>query len=217
MITTKTMNRTLLAMGTLLVLAVAASACGGGSSDDQPQATGNPTDRAFVAGMTPHHGSAIEMAKIAQRRGQSQFVKQLAGDIVTSQSSEVTTMGRTDRALAQAGVKKGDLGMSDQMMGMNMNMGELDTADPFDRAFIDMMVPHHQAAIRMARVELAKGRNPQLKRLAQAVVDAQAREIREMNAYRTRVYGGPSPAGGVPPAGETASQGQGGNSGMPGM
>lgn len=72
------------------------------------------------------------------------------------------------------------------------------SAKPFDRQFIDMMVPNHQGAIRMARVELKRGKNTHLREIASAIVKAQAKEIREMNAWRTDWYGAPSPSGGVP-------------------
>jgi len=50
-------------------------------------AGGNCVHRAFAADMIPHHESAIEIAKIAQQRGWSTFVKQLADDIASSQSN----------------------------------------------------------------------------------------------------------------------------------
>jgi uncharacterized protein (DUF305 family) len=49
-----------------------------------------------------------------------------------------------------------------------------------DRAFIEGMVPHHQAAIDMAKVELEKGKNQRVKALAQTIVNDQQREIAEM-------------------------------------
>jgi len=72
-----------------------------------------------------------------------------------------------------------------------MSDGDLQTASPFDREFIDMMVPHHQGAIVMAQLELAKGTNATTKRLARSIIGAQQREIREMNAWRTKWYGAP--------------------------
>lgn len=92
------------------------------------------------------------------------------------------------------------LGLSVDEMGMSMEMSALKTAKPFDRAFIDQMIPHHQGAIRMARAQLANGRDPELRRISQAIVAAQKQEIAEMNRWRERWYGAPSPAGGVPPA-----------------
>lgn len=64
------------------------------------------------------------------------------------------------------------LGMSMSQMGMSMDMTSLGTARPFDRAFIDMMIPHHQGAVRMAQAELAKGNNPKLRALAQRIINA---------------------------------------------
>lgn len=178
------------------VLAIAVAACGSDSSSSND--AGNGTDVAFIDGMTPHHQSAIDMAKIADQRGSSQFVKRLSTDIVKAQSSEIATMADVKTQLA--GVQKGDLGMSMSDMGMRMDNAMLKTAKPFDRAFVDMMVPHHQGAIRMARVELAKGKNGALRKLATSIISAQTREINAMNAFRTKSYGAPAPAGGVPKA-----------------
>lgn len=92
------------------------------------------------------------------------------------------------------------LGLSMDDMGMSMDVEGLRTARPFDRAFIDQMIPHHQGAIRMARAQLENGRNAQLKAIATAIVEAQEREIAQMNAWRRDWYGVGSPAGGVPAA-----------------
>ena len=61
-----------------------------------------------------------------------------------------------------------------------------------------MMIPHHQGAIRMARMQLDKGKGTDARKLAQAIIDAQAKEIDEMNMWRVDWYGKLSPAGGVP-------------------
>jgi uncharacterized protein (DUF305 family) len=81
---------------------------------------------------------------------------------------------------------------------MDDDASMLEDAKPFDREFIDMMIPHHQGAIRMARVELEKGENRELKELAESIIDAQAKEIDEMNTWRVEWFGAVSPAGGVP-------------------
>lgn len=49
-----------------------------------------------------------------------------------------------------------------------------------DRDFALMMIPHHQAAIDMAKTELKYGRDESLKRLAQEIVVAQGQEIEVM-------------------------------------
>lgn len=193
----------MLAFG-VLAGGVVLAACG--SDDDTvdsggaaQSATGNGTDRAFVADMIPHHESAVDMAKIAKQRGETTFVKDLADDIIRTQNAEITTMRSIATKLDDAGVKAKDLGIPKHQMGMDNDLGMLRKADPFDRAFIDMMIPHHQGAIRMARVEIAKGSNLQAKKLAGQIIEAQTREIDAMNMHRTEEFGAASPAGGVPP------------------
>jgi uncharacterized protein (DUF305 family) len=83
------------------------------------------------------------------------------------------------------------------MMPMDAAAG-LTRARPFDRAFIDEMVPHHQGAIRMARAVMDTTEDSPMERLAEGIVSAQSREVREMNEWRTKCYGRPSPAGRVP-------------------
>jgi hypothetical protein len=53
-------------------------------------------------------------------------------------------------------------------------------AGDVDRDFVLMMVPHHQAAIDMARTELKYGHNEFLRRLARKLVADQQQEIRVM-------------------------------------
>ena len=87
-------------------------------------------------------------------------------------------------------------------MGMDDDPAMLKEARPFDRAFIDMMIPRHQGAITMARVEMEKGIDPELQTLVGDSIDAQTREIEMMNAHRKKKPGSASPAGGVPGGGE---------------
>ena len=71
---------------------------------------------------------------------------------------------------------------------------ELEMAKPFDRAFIDMMVPHHLGAIRMAEAVKKDAENPEVRSLADRIISAQKREVSEMNAFRKRTYGSEVPS-----------------------
>ena len=184
-----------LALLTCTVLTLGLAACG---DDDSSDTAGNGTDLAFVRDMTPHHESAVEMAKIAQERSKRPEIRRLAADIIRTQNQEIRVFGTVRTRLTEAGQKPADLGMSHEDMGMDMDAAQLRTAKPFDREFLDMMIPHHQGAIRMAHVELAKGGDPAVQALAEDIITAQAREIDRMNRWRKAWYGAKSPTGGVP-------------------
>ena len=171
--------RTLLPAG-LAAGALLLAACGG----DDPAGTG--ADRAFAGAMVPHHTSAIEMAELARERGESAFVRRLAEDVVRSQRAEIETLRREDAELAEAGVERGDLGVPAHAMGMDMDMQALETARPFDRAFMEEMTVHHQGAVAMARAELERGEDPELQALARSIIAEQEREIRAMRAQLAR-------------------------------
>lgn len=183
------------------------AACGSDGSSSTGSGSGNAVDLAFVEAMIPHHRSAVSMANIAQRRGVHPEIKSLADDIVRSQSAEILQMEKRASLLKADGVKAGDLGPDGSMTGMPTDDAALQTVTPFDKAFVDMMIPHHQAAIRMARIELAKGKGPETKKLARAIIAAQSREIGQMNSWRMTWYGAASPAGGVPAAGDQPNGG----------
>ena len=203
--------RLLAALSALIAAAAIVAGCGGTTTG---ASTANAADRAFVQQMIPHHMMAVQMAQTAEQQGTHTQIKMLAASIISDQQAEIAQMTPIAHKL---GVKPGAMPMGGQMsnammsdaqtlgismnqMGMSMNMTSLGSARPFDRAFIDMMIPHHQGAIRMARAELAHGKSPQLRTIAQGIIAAQTKEIGEMNSWRVKWYAAPSPAGGVPSA-----------------
>jgi uncharacterized protein (DUF305 family) len=215
-----TQRRTILPLA-LALAAVAAIIAGCGGSDDNAKKA-NEVDRAFASEMIDHHQMAVDMADVAESRAQHPQIKSTAGNIVRTQTAEMNDLadlaGDDGAGTGSGGHEMHDgsmesmednssakdteaiFGLSREQMGMTMDMDTLDQARAFDRTFIDMMIPHHQGAIRMAHVELAKGNDPRLKAVARGIVAAQTKEIRQMNAWRTDWYGEPSPAGGVPAA-----------------
>jgi uncharacterized protein (DUF305 family) len=52
-----------------------------------------------------------------------------------------------------------------------------------DMDFAMMMIPHHQGAIEMAKAELQYGTDPKLRAMAQAIIDAQEKEIAELSNW----------------------------------
>ena len=79
-------------------------------------------------------------------------------------------------------VSPADKALMNSMTKMNQGMNVRPTGDS-DRDFVTMMIPHHQGAIDMAKVELQYGKDPAMRKLARTIIAAQEREIAEMKRW----------------------------------
>jgi uncharacterized protein (DUF305 family) len=147
-----------------------------------------------MASMADHHQSAIEMAELAEGRAEHPEIKELARAIVAAQRTEQERMDELSRKWYGASLDE-LRGMDHGMPGMDMEgaMGvppeELRDAEPFDRAFIDAMIPHHESAVASARDALERAEHPELRELVEDVIETQTREIEQMRAWRAEWYG----------------------------
>jgi uncharacterized protein (DUF305 family) len=73
--------------------------------------------------------------------------------------------------------------MNDGMKKMDHDMAAAPMNGNPDHDFVTMMIPHHQGAIDMARVELQYGKDPAMRQLAERIIKAQKVEIAEMNDF----------------------------------
>ena len=78
-----------------------------------------------------------------------------------------------------------DKAFMDSMQTMTMNMDMKPTGHP-DQDFVRMMLPHHQGAVDMARIELQYGKDPMLRRLATDIIKAQNKEIAMMKGWQAK-------------------------------
>lgn len=153
---------------------------------------GNGIDLSYVEEMIPHHVAAVEMARLSPGRAQSGFVLTLSQIIIRSQSEEIATMRRMAARLRAAGIRPVSMGLSKAEMGMDHDASHLVNANPYDVAFVQMMIPHHQGAITMSNVLRRKGAGRATKRLARQITSAQSTEIQAMRDFLTQ-YGAPAP------------------------
>ena len=144
---------------------------------------------AFIDAMVPHHEGAVETAQVALRNSEHEEIKRLSRDIISAQRAEIEQLGEIRQEIGAQGPPPEMSDMDMEMMGMT-DPDELANQEPFDLAFIDAMIPHHQSAIAMAKVALEESNNPEIRGIAEDIVRAQEREISQMKEWRERWYPG---------------------------
>jgi len=72
------------------------------------------------------------------------------------------------------------------METMHAAMAAIERSGNNDADFASLMLPHHQAAVDMARTELLYGSDPQVRRLAQEIITDQESEIQLMQLWLDR-------------------------------
>jgi uncharacterized protein (DUF305 family) len=73
--------------------------------------------------------------------------------------------------------------LTSSMEDMHRAMGSVAASGNSDVDFVRLMLPHHQAAVDMARTQLLYGKDPQMRRLAQEIITDQQSEIDLMRLW----------------------------------
>lgn len=172
----------------------------GMATEEVPNTGTTEFDQLFIDMMVPHHQGAVEMAKIAQERAEHPEIKEMADAIIAGQDEEIIQMknwrqawyGSSDTPAMSEMPSLEDMpgmGGTGHAMDMQAEVDQLRNAsEPFDLAFIDAMIPHHQSAIDAAQRVLNEAQRPELKELAQRIIAAQEKEIEQMKAWRETWY-----------------------------
>ncbi len=154
------------------------------------------SDRHFIEQMIPHHDDAVKMARVAQTRAEHPQIKNLADDIEITQTKEIEEMREwyrdwygKDPATGGVSDHHDMSGMQNGMMGNSKDLESLEDAKPFDKAFIEQMIPHHQMAVMMAQMVQQTARHDEVRQLAGDIIEAQNREIDQMRQWYRTWYG----------------------------
>jgi uncharacterized protein (DUF305 family) len=86
-----------------------------------------------------------------------------------------------------AGGDHGDDSMSSSTAHGSGGMMMMTSLD--EQTFLEQMVPHHESAVEMATMALEKSTRPQIRQLAQEIIDAQEAEIAQMRDWHQEWYG----------------------------
>lgn len=142
-------------------------------------------DYDFANTMMIHHQSAVDMAKNVLAKGSSSEVKKMAQNIITAQEAEIASFKsilanyKIPELKKEAGEAHNELG--ENMEKMEANMKAIPMSGNADKDFLMMMIPHHESAVTMSEDELSHGKNLELKKLAQKIMEEQNKEIKEFN------------------------------------
>jgi uncharacterized protein (DUF305 family) len=155
-------------------------------------------DLRFIDAMIPHHEGAVEMAQEALEKSDRPEIQTLSQEIIEAQEQEIQQL----REWRQAWYPDMDdtpmmyhesmghtMPMTEEMRQAMMMLGDLGEADAeFDLRFINAMIPHHEGAVGMAQEALEKSDRPEIRAIAQEIIDAQEQEISQMEAWRQEWY-----------------------------
>jgi uncharacterized protein (DUF305 family) len=155
-----------------------------------PNAAGQPFDLQFIDTMTQHHQAAIVMAKMVLSNSENRELRKFAEQVIDDQAREIERM-ETFRELWYAAEPEAinlELpGMGEtmkMMMGERMDRMEAAAGRDFDLQFLEMMSTHHTGAITMSKTAAEKAVHPELKTLAQGILQKQEKEIKQMQNWK---------------------------------
>ncbi|MDZ4166497.1 MAG: DUF305 domain-containing protein [Coriobacteriia bacterium] len=164
---------------------------GGARSDDRVGAEASGVDAMFIEEMIPHHDDAIAMAELALERAEHEEIRELASDIIRTQTAENALMRGwyRDWIGTDAPEYSGRQGMMGRgMMGGMTDITRLEDAADFDRTFIEEMIPHHEMAVMMAQMAGANSRRPEMRELTRSIIRVQSEEIEKMQTWYREWY-----------------------------
>jgi uncharacterized protein (DUF305 family) len=147
------------------------------------EAEHNNSDVTFAQMMIPHHRQAVDMAKLADTRAASPQVKELAKQIEAAQDPEIQTMSDWLTSWGMQVPEDAmpmDHGMDGMMSDSDMQKLEGRSGAAFDKAFLGMMIQHHEGAISMAKDEQTNGMFEPAKQLVASIISSQSAEITKM-------------------------------------
>jgi uncharacterized protein (DUF305 family) len=140
----------------------------------------------FADAMIPHHRQALEMAGLAASRTSSRAVTAVAGRITAGQGPEIAAMSSWLRSLGREAPAAGHEGHGGNAYGMatldQMNRLRAARGAGFDELFLQLMIAHHEGAVKMSGEELRRGTDRSMRKMAQDAISGQRTEIARMRA-----------------------------------
>ena len=133
--------------------------------------------------MIKHHSGAIAMSEKELRFGKDEKIKGIAEHMITAQKEEINHLQSFLKNYKSSGMKHGEGDMEKSMNDMESKMKNIGMSGNFDKDFVSLMIPHHEGAIAMSKLQLTNGMNDKLKQLAQKGIAEQTKEVEEFKTW----------------------------------
>jgi uncharacterized protein (DUF305 family) len=183
--------------------AALASLFSGGAPTDLPAEAadiGAPSDSSPEAGfardMMVHHAQAVEMAEIVRDKTGSEEIRTLAADIALTQQAQIGQMQGWLQVwdLPPTGTEPAMSWMGEPHEGRMPGMASPEEINNLQQAppeeaealFLQLMIPHHEAAVPMAQAVLEETDRKEVERLAGSIMASQQAEIELMRGLLQR-------------------------------
>ena len=147
-------------------------------------------DLDFANTMVVHHQSAIDMAKEVISKGSNAEVKTLAQNVVTAQEAEIAQFKNITANYKMPEMKESKEAhneLGEIMEKMETDMKGMAKTGNADKDFLMMMIPHHKSAVTMSEEQLSHGKNLELKKMAQKIMNDQTAEIKQLESLLPKI------------------------------
>jgi uncharacterized protein (DUF305 family) len=161
---------------------------GASPTPDSKSAEHNAADVAFAEDMIPHHRQAVDMTAWVPSRSTNPDLLVIATHISEGQQAEILTMkgllsrwGVQQAPAQQSAMDHMGMPVAGMVDDATLNKIQSLSGPAFDALWMTSMISHHHGAIAMAQNEIGQGRSPDAIKLAKIIIDAQQREIAQMD------------------------------------
>ncbi len=154
----------------------------------------------FARDMATHHEQAVEMSSIIDDRTNDPLIKGLASDIVLTQQHQMGQMfgWLSVWGLLLTGSQSPMSWMGHPTTGRMPGMASPDevahlselSGEAADREFLRLMIRHHEGGVPMEQAVLERSDRPEVRRLAESIVQGQQAEIKWMSELLANKGGG---------------------------
>ena len=158
--------------------------------NSDPGAADAPYDLQFIDSMIHHHNGAVMMAEMVLGKTQRPELKAFAQKIIDDQTREIDQMKQLRDRWYAGKPEAVNMEMAGMVGGMKMmnseHMKEWEQMPPehFDEHFLNMMIAHHEGAVVMSKDAQKKAEHPEIKQLADKIIQAQQPEIDQMKKWK---------------------------------